>query len=286
MGEPYPTVEPDGIALTPLVSTGAMLHKATSLPNDVPVIAFASHEEHPVSMSITPSLSVNGKPAAVLPVQVVWTDWEGHDAADVAACLSGALLKSKNVSLLVSPTALKSSDDLQQTVAGMASSLGANLLSKILPTGGTGAVFTSSMYKGGPKLSARELKSALTRHYASLLQLPSCMHVPEAAARWARQTAHNIVAMVTGTTNYYNDDVIEHKEDFVSMAEAAVLVEQIVNEKHPELCTGVEGSSFRLRLAGFSGPSARPKITPDHIWVYAAVEEATGLCTDTPASPT
>jgi hypothetical protein len=285
MGQPYPAIESDGMAMTPLVSTADMLDKVTTSPNDKPGVDVAPSEEPMVAMAIAPSLSINGKPAAALPVQVVWTDWEGHDPTDVAACLSGALLKSSNVSLLVSPTLLTRSDDLQKTAAGLAGSLGVDLLAKMQPHGGTAAVFTSSMYKGGPKLSARELKAALSLHYRSLLQLPSCMHVYEAAALWARKTVLNIVAMVTGTTNYYNEDLTIHKDTFASMAEAAVLVDQVVNEKHPELCAGAEGSSFKLRLADFSGPSSRTTITPDHIWVYVAVEEATGLCDDAPAPP-
>jgi hypothetical protein len=130
----------------------------------------AAAPEPMTSVSLPPTLNIGGKAATALPMHVVWTDWEGRDATDVAACLSGALLTCSNMSLLVAPPA-------QEAAASLASSVLPNLLQ-----GGSAAVFTSSMYKGGPRLSAKELKQALVEHYASLLPLPSCIRVPQRAA--------------------------------------------------------------------------------------------------------
>jgi hypothetical protein len=58
------------------------------------------------SIQIRPTLNSGGKAATVVPAQVVWTDWKDRDTTDVAACLSGALLKASNMSLLVSQAAL------------------------------------------------------------------------------------------------------------------------------------------------------------------------------------
>ncbi|WIA24119.1 hypothetical protein OEZ85_013716 [Tetradesmus obliquus] len=40
---------------------------------------------------IIPTLKLDGKPATVLPMEVLRTTWEGRDATDVAACLSEAI---------------------------------------------------------------------------------------------------------------------------------------------------------------------------------------------------
>jgi hypothetical protein len=236
-----------------------------------------------MSIPIIPAFSIGGKPAAVLPLQVVQTDWEGHDTTDVAACLSGALLEASNISLLVSPAVIAGINGLQETAADLANGLAGDLLPKMLPQGGSAAVYVSSMHQSGPRVSARELKAALTKHYSSLLKLPSCLYVGEAAALWARATMLNVAAMVTGTTNLYDDDqLLEHRAEFASMAEAAVVVDQVVNEKHPELCAGIQGSSFRLRFAAIDGASGLSAAAADHIWVYAAVEKADEMCIDTP----
>jgi hypothetical protein len=269
--------------LTPLVTTSGFLRGLreahTNSKDDTPVTPPVSSLERMTSMSINPALSIGGK-IVVLPLHVAQTNWEGHDATDVAACLAGALLKASNVSLLVSPAVLASSDGLQEAAADLASGLAGELLPKMLPQGGSAAVFVSSMYQGGPKMSARELKTALSKHHASLLKLPSCLQVPEAAAIWVRATIHHMVAMVTGTTNLLDEKLHQYKDEFASMAEAAIVVDEVVNEKHPELCAGIEGSSFRLRFAAFDGSLGVS--APDHIWVYAAVQQADGMCNDAP----
>jgi hypothetical protein len=140
------------------------------------------------------------------------------------------------------------------------------------------------MHKGGPRLTAKELKAALIKHHASLLPLPSCLWVPEDAARRVRVAVSNVIGMTSGTANIAGGEMPDVQDDFTSMAELAVEVEQVVNEKHPELCAGVEGSSFRLRFAGFGGMSRLPAASPNHLWVYAAIAEAGPLCGDTAAA--
>jgi hypothetical protein len=134
------------------------------------------------------------------------------------------------------------------------------------------------MYKGGPRLTARELKAALVKHYPSLLQLPGCLCVPSSVAHRVRVAHSNVVGMTTSTDPLRGGELSDVFDSLTSVAELAVDVEQLVNEKHPELCAGVEGSSFRLRFAGFGGMSRLPAASPDHIWVYAAIAENAGLC--------
>uniref|UniRef100_A0A383WJD7 Tyrosine-protein kinase ephrin type A/B receptor-like domain-containing protein n=1 Tax=Tetradesmus obliquus TaxID=3088 RepID=A0A383WJD7_TETOB len=223
---------------------------------------------------ISPTLNINGKPATVLPMEVFRTTWEGRDATDVAACLSGALLTTSNISLLAPPSFLVGLG-LQQDAA---SSLAGQLLPQLLAKQGTAAVFTSSMYKGGPRLTARELKAALVKHYANLLPLPSCMRVPEAAAHKMRIALSNIVGMTTGTAARRGGELADLHVELSSMTELVIEVARVDNEKHPELCAGIEGSSFRLRFAGFGGHSSLSAATANHIWVYVAVAEGPGLC--------
>jgi hypothetical protein len=286
----YAVAEVESLDMTPLVTTSNFLRKlheapATAASGDAMVATIPkTHKERMTSMLINPTLTISGKPAAVLPLQVVWTDWEGHDTTDVATCLSGALLRASDVSLLVSPAVLASSHGPQEEAAGLADQLAGALLPNMLRTGGSAAVFVSSMYQSGPKLSARELKAALTKHYPSLVKLPSCLTVPEAAALWVRKTVINIVTMVTGTSYYFDGQLEDHKAEFLSMAEAKIEVDEVLNEKHPELCAGIQGRSFKLRFAGFSGASSLSIATPTHIWVYAAVEEAVGMCNNPPTA--
>ncbi|WIA18355.1 hypothetical protein OEZ85_009820 [Tetradesmus obliquus] len=223
---------------------------------------------------ISPTLNINGKPATVLPMEVLRATWEGRDATDVAACLSGALLTTSNISLLAPPSFLAGLG-LQQDAA---SSLLGHLLPQLLAEQGTAAVFTSSMYKGGPRLTARELKAALVKHYASLLPLPSCLRVPEAAAHKMRIALSNIVGMTTGTAARRGGELADLHVEMSSVTELVIEVARVDNEKHPELCAGIEGSSFRLRFAGFGGHSSLSAATANHIWVYAAVAEDVGLC--------
>jgi hypothetical protein len=94
---------------------------------------------------ITPTLKMAGKPATVLPMEVVRTTWEGRDATDVAACLAGAQLTMRNVSLLAPPAAM-----VELGLQQHASSLANGLLLQLWPDHGSAAVFTSAMYKGAP----------------------------------------------------------------------------------------------------------------------------------------
>jgi hypothetical protein len=134
------------------------------------------------------------------------------------------------------------------------------------------------MYKVGLRLSASELKAALVKHYASLLQLPGCLRVPSSAAHRVRVSHSNAVGMTTSTDPLRAGELSDVFDSLTSVAELAVEGEQVVNEKHPELCAGVEGSSFKLRFAGFGGMSGLPAASPNHIWVYAAIAEDAGLC--------
>ncbi|WIA38659.1 hypothetical protein OEZ86_001966 [Tetradesmus obliquus] len=227
-----------------------------------------------VPTHIRPTLRINGKPATVLPMEVLRTTWEGRDATDVAACLSGALLTMSNASLLAPPEFLERLDLPQDAAVIMAR----DLLPQLWPEHGSTAVFTSSMYKGGPRVSAKELKAALVRHYASLLPLPSCLRVPEGAVRKLRVAQSNVLGMTTSTVAQRGEEVPDLHDAFYAAAELAFEVIHVVNEKHPELCAGIEGSSFRLRFAGFGGLSSLSAATPNHIWVYAAVAEDVGLC--------
>jgi hypothetical protein len=226
---------------------------------------------------ISPTLNINGKPAAVLPMEVLRTTWEGRDATDVAACLSSALLTTSNVSLLA-PRGVMASLGLQETATALAD----DMLSQLMPQGGSAAVFTSSMYKHGPRLSAKELKAALVQHYARLLPLPGCLRVPQEAAHRVRVALSNIVGMTTGTAFVRGGELADFVDSFTSVTELSIGVDSILNEKHPELCAGIEGSSFRLRFAGFGGASSLSAATPNHIWMYAAVAEDAGLCDAAP----
>jgi hypothetical protein len=229
---------------------------------------------HLTAVSVSPTISIRGKPATVFPMEVVRTTWEGRDGTDMAACLSGALVKTSNVSLLAPPAVLA---ELGLHKAALAT-LAGQVLPQLWPGHGTAAVFTSSMYKSGPKLSAKELKAALDKHHASLLVLPSCLHVPDAAAHRVRVALTNVMSMTTGTAVRRGGEVADIVDAFTHAAELAVDVEQVVNEKHPELCAGVEGSSFRLRFAGFGGASSLAAASPNHIWVYTAVADDGRLC--------
>jgi hypothetical protein len=234
-------------------------------------------QQHHASLApihVTPTLRLNGKPAAVLPMEVLRTTWKDHDATDVAACLSGGLLTTSNVSLLAPPSVLAGLG-LQQADAA---NLVQRLLPQVWPEHGSAAIFTSSMYKHGPRLSAKELKAALVRHYARLLPLPSCLRVPQETAHRVRVALSNIVGMTTGTSFRRGGEVADVQDDLSAVTELAVQVDQVLNEKHPELCAGVEGSSFRLRFAGFGGATSLSAATPNHIWVYVAVAEEVGLC--------
>uniref|UniRef100_A0A383WAC1 Tyrosine-protein kinase ephrin type A/B receptor-like domain-containing protein n=1 Tax=Tetradesmus obliquus TaxID=3088 RepID=A0A383WAC1_TETOB len=223
---------------------------------------------------ISPTLNINGNPATVLPMEVLRTTWEGRDATDVAACLSGALLTTNNISVLAPPSVLAELG-LQQAAAV---SMARQLLPQLWPAHGSAAVFTSSMYKGGPRLSAKELKAALVKHYASLLPLPSCVRVPEGMARKMRVAQSNVVGMTTRTAPLRGGELADFNDDVFNAAELAVEVAHVENEKHPELCAGIEGSSFRLRFAGFGGHSSLSAATANHIWVYASVAEDVELC--------
>jgi hypothetical protein len=225
-------------------------------------------------LPISPTLNIDGKPAAVLPMEVLRTTWEGRDATDIAACLSGALLVMRNVSLLAPPSVLASLGLQQATAIGLAK----ELMPQLWPKHGSAAVFTSSMYKGGPRLSAKELKAALVKHYADLLPLPSCLHVPEGAARRMRVALSNIVGMTTGTAELRGGELADIHDELSTVVELAVDVDQVMNAKHPERCSGIESSSFRLRFAGFGGHSSLRAASPNHIWVYAPVAEDAGLC--------
>jgi hypothetical protein len=229
-------------------------------------------------------LNIGGRAATALPMQIVWTDWEGRDPTDVAACLSGALLEPSNMSLTVAPTALKlaGAEQLNEVVASLAS----GMLPQLLPQGGSTALFTSSMYRGGPRLTARELKHALATHYDSLLPLPSCIHVPQLAARRLRVALSNIIGMITGSTNTGagGGELADFRGELTTLANVHVKVEHATNAKHPELCVGIGESSFAMRSAGFGGASSLASVTPDHIWVYTAVQEADGMCNDAPLS--
>jgi hypothetical protein len=93
---------------------------------------------------ITPILNINGKLAAVLPMEVLRTTWEGRGATDVAACLSGALLTTSNVSLLA-PRGVMASLGLQGTATALADDMLSQLMPKValllflpLPCTGTG----------------------------------------------------------------------------------------------------------------------------------------------------
>jgi hypothetical protein len=221
---------------------------------------------------ISPTLNINGKPAAVLPMEVLRITWEGRDATDVAACLSGALLTTRNVSLLAPPSVLEGLG------VKHAADLAKGLLPQLWPEHGSAAVFTSSMYKAGSRLSARELKVALTKHYASLLPLPSCLRVPAEAAHRVRVAQSNVVGMTTRTAARRGGDLGDVQDKLSTLLEFSVDVAHVSNEKHAELCAGIESSSFRLRFAGFGGHSSLSAATPNHIWVYVAVAEDEGLC--------
>uniref|UniRef100_A0A383VAK6 Tyrosine-protein kinase ephrin type A/B receptor-like domain-containing protein n=1 Tax=Tetradesmus obliquus TaxID=3088 RepID=A0A383VAK6_TETOB len=223
---------------------------------------------------IIPTLKLDGKPATVLPMEVLRTTWEGRDATDVATCLSGALLTTSNVSLLAPPSVLAGLG-LQQAAAV---SLSAQLLPQFWPEHGGASVFTSSMYKGGPRLSARELKAALVKHYTSLLTLPSCMRAPKAVAHRLRVAQSNIVGMTTRSSTLRGGDLPDTHDDMLTTMELAVEVAHVKNEEYPELCAGLDGNSFRLRFAGFGGESSLPAASPNHIWVYVAVAEDVELC--------
>jgi hypothetical protein len=234
-------------------------------------------QQHDITLApvhVTPTLRLDGKPAAVLPMEVLRTTWEGRDATDVAACLSGALLTTSNVSLLAPPSVLAGLGLQQDDAANMVQ----RLLPQLWPEHGSAAIFTSSMYKHGPRLSAKELKAALIRHYARLLPLPSCLRVPKEAAHRVRVALSNIVGMTTGTSFRRGGEIADVKDGLSAVTEMAVQVGTVVNEKHPELCAGIDGSSFRLRFAGFGGASSLSAATPNHIWVYVAVAEDVGLC--------
>jgi hypothetical protein len=223
-------------------------------------------------IAILPTLNVGKKPASVLPMEIVQTTWEGHDAVDAAACLSGALVTSKNVSLLVSP-ALEGFQHLQQAVQCLARSL-----PQIWPDHGSAAVFTSSMCTGSYKLSVRELRAALVGNYARLLQLLGCVHVPAAAAQRMCVALSNIVGMTSQSMNFKGGELGDVVDPFTTMVELAVEVTAVENEKHPELCAGIGGSSFWLRFAGFGGASSLAAASPAHIWVYVAVTESADMC--------
>lgn len=223
---------------------------------------------------IIPTLKLDGKPATVLPMEVLRTTWEGRDATDVAACLSGALLTTSNVSLLAPPSVLAGLG-LQQAAAV---SLPAQLLPHFWPEHGGASVFTSSMYKGRPRLSARELKAALVKQYTSLLTLPSCMRAPEAIAHRLHVAHSNIVGMTTRSSTLRGGDLPDTHDDMLTTMELAVEVAHVKNEEHPELCAGIDGNSFRLRFAGFGGESSLPAASPNHIWVYVALAEDVELC--------
>jgi hypothetical protein len=154
-------------------------------------------------------------------MSIIRTDWEGRDATDVAACLSSALLTPRNVSLLVSPAALAESDYLQKT----AKALAAGFLPMLFPQGGSAAVFTSSMHKGGRRLSARELKASLFQHYDRLVTLPSCLRILSVAAHRVRVALSNVVGMTTSTANVRGGALGDFQEELTAMAEVAVEVE-------------------------------------------------------------
>jgi hypothetical protein len=261
--------------MTTLFSTRSLTADAPSATPTPSSKTTPDAEPEPLtSISISPTLNIGGKPAAVLPMSIIRTDWAGRDATDVAACLSGALLTARNVSLLVSPAALAESDYLKNT----AKSLAGGFLPLLFPQGGSAAVFTSSMYKGGLRLSAREFKASLFQHYESLVTLPSCLRVPSVAAHRVRVALSNVVGMTTSTANVRGGALDDFQEELTATAELAVEVDTVVNAKYRELCAGIEGSSIRLRFAGFSGMSSLAAAAPTDVWVYAAVAKSDQLC--------
>jgi hypothetical protein len=224
MNTSFPAV-PDYLDMATLASTGNPV-----LPGDGDSAGastqqpFVEGQQQPASLTpihITPTLSFPGKPATVLPMEIVRTTWEGRDATDVAACLAGALLTMRNVSLLAPPETMAELG-LQQHAA----SLAGGLLLQLWPQHGSAAVFTSTMYKAGPRLSARELKAALLKHYTGLLQLPSCLRVPSSAAQRVRVAMSNVVGMTTGTHFRRGGELADVFDSFTSVAELAVDVEQ------------------------------------------------------------
>ncbi|KAF6258651.1 hypothetical protein COO60DRAFT_1460537 [Scenedesmus sp. NREL 46B-D3] len=77
---------------------------------------------------------------------------------------------------------------------------------------------------GGPRLSARELKAALIKHYAGLLQLPSCLRVPSSVARRVRAALSNIVGMTTSTAARRGGELVDVFDSFTTVAELTVEV--------------------------------------------------------------
>jgi hypothetical protein len=264
------------IGATTMLGTAPLLDEAASAPDDSAATSTDPDHQRLSTVALTPAFIIQDKAIVALPMQVVWTSLDGRDATDVATCLSGALLHTGNVTMLVSQAALAGSQEIRHAVDSLAS----GILPQLLPEGGDAALFTSSMYKGGPRLSARELKAALVRHYASLLLLPSCLRVPPRAAYRLRVALSNIIKVTTETTTVGEGELADFKDELTTLAELHVEVDQVLNEKHPELCAGIEGSSFRLRFAGFGGRSSLSAASAEHIWVYAAVAETGGGCDD------
>jgi hypothetical protein len=120
---------PDYLDMATFASTAASAvqgdnNSLTGAPNSIQH-AGAATEQQQVTLTpihITPTLNMAGKPATVLPMDVVRTTWEGHDATYVAACLSRALLTMRSVSLLAPPATLAELG-LQQHAATLAGGL-------------------------------------------------------------------------------------------------------------------------------------------------------------------